>query len=106
MLTRRRALEARAAAGALSVHHPLALSAQATSPTLVQYNEVVRSILYTPAYAAIARELFKEAGIAIALETAQGGDKSMAALITGRAGIGLMGPESAIYVKNSESPLK
>lgn len=32
--------------------------------------------------------------------------KSLAALITGRASIGLMGPESAIYVKNSESPLQ
>jgi NitT/TauT family transport system substrate-binding protein len=67
---------------------------------------VVRSILYTPAYAAIVKGFFKEVGIEVALETGQGGDRSTAAVISGRAGIGLMGPESAIYVKNSESPLK
>jgi NitT/TauT family transport system substrate-binding protein len=67
---------------------------------------VVRSILYAPAYVAITKDFFQEVGIDVTLETAQGGDKSMAALISNRADIGLMGPESAIYVQNSESPLK
>jgi NitT/TauT family transport system substrate-binding protein len=107
MLSRRRALQGGlAAAGALSVDGPLGALAQTNTPSAVRYNEVVRSILYTPAYAAIAKGFFQDVGIEVALETGQGGDKSMAALISGRAGIGLMGPESAIYVKNSESPLK
>jgi NitT/TauT family transport system substrate-binding protein len=40
------------------------------------------------------------------MATAQGGDKSMAALLGGAADIALMGPETAYYVMNSESPLK
>jgi NitT/TauT family transport system substrate-binding protein len=85
---------------------PLGAAAQTSPSAAVRYSEVVRSILYTPAYVAIARDLFRDVGIEVALETAQGGDKSMAAVVSGRAGIGLMGPESAIYVKNSESPTK
>jgi NitT/TauT family transport system substrate-binding protein len=42
----------------------------------------------------------------IALSTAQVGDKSMAALLSGAADIALMGPEAAIYVLTSDSPTK
>ena len=44
----------------------------------VRYNEVVRSILYAPAYVAIAKGYFEEAGLDVTMATAQGGDKSVA----------------------------
>jgi NitT/TauT family transport system substrate-binding protein len=50
--------------------------------------------------------MFQDAGLDVTMATAQGGDKSMAALLGGAADIALMGPETAIYVMNSESPLK
>jgi NitT/TauT family transport system substrate-binding protein len=72
----------------------------------VRYSEVVRSILYAPAYVAIAKGFFAEAGLDVTLSTAQGGDKSVAALLSNGADIALIGPESAIYVHNSDSPTK
>jgi ABC-type nitrate/sulfonate/bicarbonate transport system substrate-binding protein len=60
----------------------------------IRYNEVVRSILYTPAYVAMEKGFFEEAGFDITLATAYGGDKSMAALISDAADIALMGPEA------------
>ena len=40
------------------------------------------------------------------MSTAQGGDKSTAALLSNSADIALIGPETSIYVQNSESPVK
>ena len=40
------------------------------------------------------------------MTTAHGGDKSMAALLSNSADIALIGPETAIYVLNSDSPTK
>ncbi len=105
MLNRRRAIQASLAAlGSLSVAAPL--SAQDKPLIKIRYNEVVRSIMYAPAYVALAKDYFKEAGFDIALSTAQGGDKSVAALLSGAADIALIGPETAIYVQNSTSPTK
>jgi NitT/TauT family transport system substrate-binding protein len=104
MLDRRRVLK-----GALATVGSFSLAAPAIAqraPMKVRYNEVVRSISYGPAYAAITKGFFKEAGIEITLATAQGGDKSVAALLSNAADIALIGPESAIYVQNSDSPTK
>lgn len=60
--------------------------------------EVTHSVFYAPQYAAITEGFFKEEGIDIDLIDAQGADKTMAALISGEADIGLMGPEASIYV--------
>ncbi|MDR2167185.1 MAG: ABC transporter substrate-binding protein [Clostridiales bacterium] len=68
--------------------------------TVVNLNEVVRSVFYAPLYAAIEMGFFADEGIEIALETGQGADRSMVALIAGEADIGLMGTEAAIYVFN------
>src|SRR3984893_4662676 len=107
MLDRRCALRAGLAAlGSLSVAAPLGALAQRKPATKVRYNEVVRSILYTPAYVALAKGFFEEAGIEPTVSPAQGGDKSMAALLSNGADIALIGPETAIYVLNSESPTK
>ena len=65
--------------------------------------EVTHSVFYAPQYAAITQGFFKEEGIEIDLIDAQGADKTMAALISGEADIGLMGPEASIYVYNQGS---
>ena len=65
--------------------------------------EVTHSVFYAPQYAAITQGFFKEEGIDIDLIDAQGADKTMAALISGEADIGLMGPEASIYVYNQGS---
>lgn len=72
----------------------------------IRYSEVIRSILYAPAYVALSNGYFKDAGLDVAMTTAQGGDKAIAALLSGSADIALIGPETAIYTQNSESPVK
>jgi len=106
MLNRRQALQAGIALGALSVVAPLNARAQAKPPIKIRYSEVVRSIYYAPAYAAMTKGFFHEAGLDVALTTAQGGDKSVATLLSNSADIALIGPETAIYVQNSDSPIK
>ncbi|MEO7402315.1 MAG: ABC transporter substrate-binding protein [Burkholderiales bacterium] len=91
---------------AAAVAIPLTVSAQGKPPTKVRYAEVVRSILYAPKYIAITKGYFKEVGLEVSMFTAQGGDKAMAALLSNAADIALIGPETAIYVMNSESPMK
>ena len=46
----------------------------------VRYSEVVHSILYAPTYVALTKGFFSEVGLDVAM-TAQGGDKSVAALL-------------------------
>src|SRR6185503_6480955 len=62
--------------------------------------------LYAPAYVAITQGFFKDAGLDVTLSTAQGGDKSAALMLSGGADIALIGPETSIYVQNSDSPTK
>ena len=104
MLDRRRVVQGGLAAASLSLA-PRAL-AQTKPPVKIRYNEVVRSTLYTPAYVAMTKGYFTEAGLDLTMSTANGGDKSMAALLSGGADIALIGPETAIYVLNSDSPAK
>ena len=106
MLNRRRVVQGGfAALGSLAVSAPH-VHAQSRAPVKIRYNEVVRSILYAPAYVAITKGYFKDAGLDVTLTTAQGGDKSVAALLSNSADIALIGPETAIYVQNSDSPTK
>jgi len=105
MLNRRQILNA-GIAGALSVAAPSGALAQGKPPVRVRYSEVVRSIFYAPAYVAMTKGFFREAGLDVALTTAQGGDKSVAALLSNSADIALAGPEVSIYVQNSDSPTK
>lgn len=85
---------------------PVAAFAQSKPLVKVRYNEVVHSLLYAPAYVAIANGYFKDAGLDVELATGNGGDKSMAALLSGSADIALIGPETTIYVANSDSSTK
>src|SRR5262249_420150 len=94
MFDRRRFLQTGVAAlRSLALAAPKAM-AQRKPMAKVRYNEVVRSILYTPAYVAISKGYFEEAGIEQTLSTANGGDKSVAALLSGSADIALIGPET------------
>ena len=68
--------------------------------TKVRLNEVTHSIFYAPLYVAIENDFFKEEGLEIELTNGGGADKSMTALLSGNAVIGLMGVEAAIYVVN------
>ena len=105
MLNRRRVVQGGVAAvGSLAA--PSLLRAQSKPPIKIRYSEVVRSILYAPAYVAITQGFFKDAGLDVTLSTAQGGDKSAALILSGGADIALIGPETSIYVQNSDSPTK
>jgi NitT/TauT family transport system substrate-binding protein len=95
-----------AALGAAAACPPLGAFGQDKPLIKLRYNEVVRSLLYAPAYVAITNGYFKEAGFDVQLATANGGDKSVAALISDSADIALIGPETAIYVANSDSTTK
>ncbi len=107
MLNRRRVLKGGLVAlGSLSVAPPYSARAQLKPLVKVRYNEVVRSILYAPAYVAIVKGYFEEVGIEQTLSTAYGGDKSVAALLSNSADIALIGPETAIYVQISDSSTK
>jgi len=106
MLDRRRALQMGVAAVASLSAATRGARAQRKPLVKIRYNEVVHSILYAPAYVAIAKGFFEAAGFDVTMATANGGDKSMAALISGAADIALMGPEAAIYVLTSDSPVK
>ncbi|MCL2617373.1 MAG: ABC transporter substrate-binding protein, partial [Defluviitaleaceae bacterium] len=85
---------------------PLALAGcapQAQQPdslTLVRLNQVVHSIFYAPQYVAMELGFFEEYGIEIELDTGQGADRSMTAILSGHADIGLMGTEASFYVFN------
>jgi NitT/TauT family transport system substrate-binding protein len=94
-----------AALGLSSIYAP-AVFGQGQPVSKVRYNEVVRSVLYAPAYAAITKGYFKDAGIDVELTTGGAGDKTMAALLSGSADIALAGPETTIYVVNSDSSTK
>jgi NitT/TauT family transport system substrate-binding protein len=107
MLDRRRVLGGGLAAfGSLSMSAPRGAFAQAKPAVKIRYNEVVHSLLYAPANVAMAKGYFTDAGLDVTMATGNGGDKSMAALISGGADIALIGPETTVYVQNSDSPTK
>jgi NitT/TauT family transport system substrate-binding protein len=68
----------------------------------VKFSEVIRSIFYAPHYVAISQGFFKEQGLNVDMNTAQGSDKGAAALIAGTADISLVGPETTIYIYNQK----
>ena len=68
--------------------------------TTVRLVEVTHSVFYAPQYVAITQGFFEEEGIKVELSNGQGADKVMAAVLSGEAEIGFMGPEATIYVYN------
>jgi NitT/TauT family transport system substrate-binding protein len=85
----------------------LAAPASAQAPlTKISVMEPIHSLFYAPLYAAMNKGFFKQEGIEIDLAAAQGSDKATAALLAGSAQVVLVGPETAIYIQNGQSPLK
>jgi NitT/TauT family transport system substrate-binding protein len=68
----------------------------------VKFSEIIRSIFYAPHYIAMQKGFFKEEGLNVDMNTAQGSDKGAAALIAGTADISMVGPETAIYIYNQK----
>lgn len=67
--------------------------------TKVKVAEVTRSIFYAPQYVALEEGYFEEEGLEVELQTIAGGDKVMTSLISEGSDIGLVGPETSIYVE-------
>lgn len=63
--------------------------------------EVTHSLFYSPFYAAISNNYFKDLGIEIELILTPGADNVMASVLSGDANIGLSGSEATIYIYNS-----
>lgn len=72
----------------------------------VKFSEVIRSIFYAPHYIAMSKGFFKEEGLNVDMNTAQGSDKGAAALLAGTADISLVGPETTIFIHNQEGSKK
>ena len=68
------------------------------SNKVIRLNEVTHSIFYAPLYVAIEKGYFNDYGIEIELTNGGGADASMTALLSKTADIGLMGPETVIYI--------
>ena len=75
MLNRRRTLQTGLATLLSATAAPRAF-AQSKPRVKIRYNEVVHSMLYAPAYVAIAKGYFDARGLDVTLATAQGGDKA------------------------------
>ncbi len=67
----------------------------------IRISEVTHSVFYAPLYVAINNGYFKDEGLEIELTNAGGSDTVMSSLTSNSADIGLMGPESVIYVRNN-----
>lgn len=67
---------------------------------VIELNEVTHSVFYAPLYVAMEEGYFEDENIKISLTNGGGADKVMTALISGNAHIGLMGPETVVYVHN------
>lgn len=65
----------------------------------IKLNEVTHSVFYAPLYVAINNGYFLEEGLEIELTNGGGSDKTMTAIMSGQADIGLAGPETVVYVK-------
>ncbi len=62
--------------------------------------EVTHSLFYTPQYVALTKGFFADEGLDVELINGKGADKCMAAILSGEAEIGFMGPEASVYVYN------
>lgn len=65
--------------------------------------EVTHSVFYAPMYVADRLGYFEDEGLDIDFITTPGADKTMAALLSGDAKIGLMGPEASVYISERDA---
>lgn len=78
----------------------LILSSCGKNKNKITIAEVTHSIFYAPQYVAIELGYFKDEGLEVDVVLTSGADKTMAALLSKDAQIGLMGPEASIFVYN------
>jgi len=76
------------------------LSACGKDRNKIRLAEVTHSVFYAPQYVAFELGYFEEEGLDVTLILTSGADKTMAALLSKDAQIGLMGPEATIFVYN------
>lgn len=86
--------------GILTLFLPLTACSDDDGLKTIEINEVTHSVFYAPLYVAIENGYFEEEGLKINLTNGGGADKSMTAVLSKTADIGLMGPETVIYVYN------
>ena len=67
----------------------------------IRISEVTHSIFYAPMYVAMNNGYFEDEGLEIELTNAGGSDTVMSSLLSKSADVGLMGPESVVYVRNN-----
>ena len=67
----------------------------------IRISEVTHSLFYAPLYVAMNHGYFEDEGLEIELSNAGGSDTVMSSLISQSADVGLMGPESCVYVRNN-----
>lgn len=80
---------------------PMILTSCDDNSNKITVAEVTRSIFYAPMYVALNEGYFEDEGLDVTLITTPGSDKTMAALLSKEAQIGLMGPETTLYVYNN-----
>lgn len=80
---------------------PLSLVGCNKNDNRIVVAEVTRSIFYAPFYVALNDNYFLDEGLDVSVITTPGADKTMAALLSKEASVGLMGPEASIYVYNN-----
>ncbi len=85
---------------------PLIVATGCGESNTIRLSEVTHSVFYAPLYVAINNGYFEEQGLDIRLENAGGTDTVTAALVSGSADIGLMGPEGVIYTENMKDSIK
>ncbi len=69
----------------------------------IRINETTHSVFYAPLYAAVQLGYFQEVGLTLSFTNGGGSDKSMTALMSGGCEVALLGPETAVYIKNQGS---
>ncbi len=67
----------------------------------IRLSEVTHSVFYAPLYVALNNGYFKDEGLEIDITNAGGSNTVMSSLLSKNADIGLMGPESVVYVRNN-----
>ncbi|WP_088043190.1 ABC transporter substrate-binding protein [Bacillus sp. EAC] len=68
----------------------------------VRVAEVTRSLFYAPEYVALSEGIFEKHGLDVQLTTTWGGDKTMTAILSNGTDIGLVGPETTLYVYSQQ----